>query len=83
MSTVFKSIASFFASIIMFFCSVLDIPCYPLGQELDMSKFTSEPTFCDDFSGELDRSVWSGHYQYGTTTDSRKGSYWKQHLAYT
>lgn len=83
MSTVFKSIASFFASIIMFFCSALDIPCYPLGQELDMSKFTSEPTFCDDFGGELDRSVWSGHYQYGTTTEARKGSYWNQHLAYT
>jgi hypothetical protein len=48
-----------------------------------MSKFTSEPTFCDDFSGELDRSVWSGHYQYGTTTEARKGSYWNQHLAYT
>ncbi len=83
MSTVFKSIASFFASAIMFFCSVLDIPCYPLGQELDMSKFTSEPTFCDNFDGELDRSVWSGHYQYGTQTEARKGSYWNQYLAYT
>ena len=46
-----------------------------------MDKFVS--TFEDEFEGELDRSVWSGHYQWGTTTEARKGSYWNQYLAYT
>ena len=46
-----------------------------------MDKFTL--TFADEFEGELDRSVWSGHYQYGNETVSRKGSYWNQYLAQT
>lgn len=76
-----KSIVSFFASMIIFICTGLDIPCYPMGEKLDLDKF--EQTFSDEFSGELDRSVWSGHYQYGNTTESRKGSYWNQYLAET
>ena len=76
-----KSILAFFASIIILICTSLDIPCYPMGEKLDMDKF--KETFSDDFTGELDRSVWSGHYQYGNTTVSRKGSYWNQYLAET
>lgn len=76
-----KSILSFFASILIFLCTSLDIPCFPMGEKLDMNKFTE--TFCDEFEGELDRSVWSGHYQYGNKTVSRKGSYWNQYLAET
>jgi len=52
-----------------------------MGDEVDMEKFTE--TFIEDFEKELDRSVWSGHYQYGETTEARKGSYWNQYLAYT
>lgn len=78
-----KSILAFFASIIIFLCTSLDIPCYPMGEKLDMGKFGAVPTFSDEFDGELDRSVWSGHYQYGNTTVSRKGSYWNQYLAQT
>lgn len=59
----------------------LVIPRCPLGERVDMNKFT--PTFTEDFEGELDRSVWSGHYQYGEKTEPRKGSYWNQYLAYT
>ncbi len=76
-----KSIAAFFASIIIFICGILDLPCYPIGEKLDMDKFTQ--TFNEEFDGELDRSVWSGHYQYGDMTEARKGSYWNQYLAYT
>ena len=76
-----KSILAFFASILIFLCTSLDIPCYPMGEKLDLNKF--EQTFSDEFEGELDRSVWSGHYQYGNTTVSRKGSYWNQYLAQT
>ncbi len=78
---VFKSILAFFTSLIISFCVTLDIPCYPIGQKLDMEKFTE--TFSDEFDKELDRNVWSGHYQYGNTTVSRKGSYWNQYLAET
>ncbi len=79
--TVLRIIASFMASIVMFFCSVLDLPCYPMGRKLDTDKFVE--TFCDDFSGELDSSVWSGHYQYDNKTEPRKGSYWNKNLVYT
>jgi beta-glucanase (GH16 family) len=68
-------------SLIISLCVALDIPCYPMGEKLDLDKF--DLTFEDDFEGELDRSVWSGHYQYGNTTVSRKGSYWNQYLAET
>ena len=77
----FKSIFSFIMSLIISLCVALDIPCYPMGEKLDLDKF--ELTFEDNFEGELDRSVWSGHYQYGNTTVSRKGSYWNQYLAET
>ena len=76
-----KSILSFFASIIILICTSLDIPCFPMGEKLDMEKF--EIMFNEEFEGELDRSVWSGHYQYGNTTVDRKGSYWNQYLAQT
>ena len=77
----FKSIFSFIMSLIISLCVALDIPCYPMGEKLDLDKF--ELTFEDNFDTELDRSVWSGHYQYGNTTVSRKGSYWNQYLAET
>ena len=76
-----KSILPFFASIIILICTSLDIPCFPMGEKLDMDKF--EIMFNEEFEGELDRSVWSGHYQYGNTTVDRKGSYWNQYLAQT
>ena len=76
-----KPIISMLTTIIMTLCFWLDIPCYPMGEELDLDKF--EITFADEFEGELDRSVWSGHYQYGNKTVSRKGSYWNQYLAET
>ena len=77
----FKSIFSFIMSLVISLCIALDIPCYPMGQKVDMDKF--ELTFSDEFETELDRSVWSGHYQYGNTTTSRRGSYWNQYIAET
>lgn len=76
-----KPIISILTSLIMSFCVLVGIPCYPMGEEVNMDKF--ELTFSDEFEGELDRSVWSGHYQYGNKTESRKGSYWNQYLAET
>lgn len=78
---VFKTIISMLTSLIMSICLFLGIPCFPMGEEVDMDKFVL--TFSDEFDGELDRSVWSGHYQYGNTTEARKGSFWNQYLAYT
>ena len=79
--TSFKSIIAFFMSLLISLCVSLDIACYPMGEKLDTDKF--ELTFSDEFDGELDRSVWSGHYQYGNKTEARKGSYWNQYLAQT
>lgn len=76
-----KSIISLVTSIFMSLCLLLDIPCFPMGEKLDMDKFS--PTFSDEFDAELNRDVWSGHYQYGNTTISRRGSYWNQNMAYT
>jgi beta-glucanase (GH16 family) len=81
MSKIFSSITGVFTSIIVFFCSLFGIPYYPTGEEVNMDKFVS--TFTEEFDGELDRNVWSGHYQYGNKTVARKGSYWNQNLAYT
>ena len=81
MSIIFTRITAFHASIIMFITFHLDIPCRPLGQRVDMDKFRI--TFEENFDGELNRNVWSGHYQYGNDTVSRKGSYWNQYLAQT
>ena len=78
MSTILKA---FFISIILAVCSFLNVPCPVMGEEVDMDKF--KETFVEDFDTELDRTVWSGHYQYGKTTEARKGSYWNQYLAYT
>lgn len=77
----FNRITAFFCSILITICVALDIPCYPMGQKVDMDKFNL--TFEEEFNGDLDRSIWSGHYQYGTTSEARKGSYWNQYLAYT
>ncbi len=79
--SIFKAVISAIASLLISFCVMLDIPCYPMGQGLDTDKFVQ--TFSDDFEGELNRNVWSGHYQYGSTTEARKGSYWNQYLAET
>ena len=76
-----KAITSFLLSIFLSICFALDIPVYPMGEKVDMDKFSI--TFEEEFEGELDRSVWSGHYQYGNTTVTRKGSYWNQYLATT
>ncbi len=81
MNMLFSEIISFFIAAVLAICSWLNLPCYPMGEKVDMDKFTI--TFEEEFDGELDRSVWSGHYQYGTTSEARKGSYWNQYLAYT
>ena len=47
----FKSIFSFFMSLIISLCVALDIPCYPMGEKLDLDKF--ELTFEDNFEGEV------------------------------
>lgn len=78
---ILKPIISALTSLLISLCLLLDIPCYPMGEKLDMDKFVE--TFSDEFEGELDRNVWSGHYQYGNTTEARKGSYWNQYLAQT
>lgn len=81
MCSVVTKVISFFTSIILCICSFLNVPWFAMGQKVDLDKFTL--TFSDEFEGELDRSVWSGHYQYGNTSEARKGSYWNQYLAYT
>lgn len=81
MTALFSRITAFICSLIITLCVALDIPCRPMGQKVNMDEF--ELTFEEEFTGELDRSVWSGHYQYGNTTEARKGSYWNQNLAYT
>lgn len=78
MKGLFAKITAFFVSLIVSICAALNIPCYPMGERLDMDKFTL--TFSEEFDGELDSTVWSGHYQYGNTTVARKGCYWNKNL---
>lgn len=82
MGDIFQTIMAFFSSIIMLISSFLGLPSIPgNGNTVEQERFSL--TFCEEFDGELDRSVWSGHYQYGDVTEARKGSYWNQNLAYT
>lgn len=82
MGDIFQTIMAFFSSIIMLISSLLNLPSFPdNGNTVPEEKFSM--TFCEEFEGELDRNVWSGHYQYGDVTEARKGSYWNQYLAYT
>lgn len=78
---IFTRIFAGILSVISMLCIALDIPFYAVGDEADMSKFTL--TFNEEFDSELDRSVWSGHYTYGETSEVRKGSYWNRNLAQT
>ena len=48
--TILKSIAAFFTSLLITICVTLDIPCYPMGEKLDLNKFVQ--TFEDEFEGE-------------------------------
>lgn len=68
-------------SLIAMLCMALGIPFYAVGDQVDMSKFTL--TFEEDFDSELDRSIWSGHYTYGSASSVRKGSFWNNYLAET
>ncbi len=82
MGDIFQTIMAFFSSLMMLLSSFLSLPSIPgNGNTVEQEKFSL--TFCEEFEGELDRSVWSGHYQYGDVTEARKGSYWNQYLAYT
>ncbi|MBR2868122.1 MAG: glycoside hydrolase family 16 protein [Clostridia bacterium] len=81
MKVVFRIFTSSVVSVILFICNLLDLPCYPMGQRIEIDNFRE--TFCEDFDKEIDWSIWSGHYQYGNTTEPRKGSYWNKNLAYT
>lgn len=50
------------------------------GQTLDMSKFTDEPTWADEFNdGVFDKTCWSGHYVWGdNATYKRDYAYWNR-----
>ena len=77
----FQKIIASILSVLSVILTFLGIAHHPLGPQADMSKFTL--TFEEEFEGELDRSVWSGHYTWGQTSEIRKGSYWNQYLAKT
>lgn len=82
MKGIFVKIFSFILSIYSLLAWQVKNPTYPNKYvTVDMSKF--ELTFSDEFDGELDRSIWSGHYTYGDASEIRKGSYWNSRLAYT
>lgn len=73
-------------SLLLYIFSILALgvknPTFPNPYKtVDMSKF--EMTFEEEFDGELDRSLWVGHYTYGKTSSVRRGSYWNNYMAYT
>ena len=77
-----QSFFAFLTSIFIFISSLLGFPSAPPTDE-GMEKEGMTLTFSQEFDEELDRSIWSGHYQYGAVTESRRGSYWNQYLAHT
>lgn len=82
MKQMFLKILSVIISFISLVASQTHKPTFPdPSKKIDLSKFTM--TFNDEFDGELDRSVWGGHYTYGTNSSVRRGSYWNNYLAHT
>lgn len=70
-------------SLLLYIFSILALgvknPTFPNPYKtVDMSKF--EMTFEEEFDGELDRSLWVGHYTYGKTSSVRRGSYWNNYM---
>ena len=82
MHGLFVKIVSFLLSIFSMLALQAHNPTFPNPyKKVDMSKFTE--TFSDEFDGELDRSIWGGHYSYGQNSAIRRGSYWNNYMAYT
>lgn len=82
MKAIFCKLLSVIITLISMFAVELNQPTIPdPTKKVDLSQFRM--TFEDDFDGELDRSVWSGHYTYGDASSIRKGSYWNNNMAYT
>ena len=77
-----QSIIAFFTSFFLFISSLFGVQTAPPTDE-GVDKEGMTLTISQEFDEELDRDIWSGHYQYGDVTESRKGSYWNQYLAYT
>ena len=56
---------------------VLDFGEFPTENKIDMSKFTDEPVWCDEFDGtELDKSKWGPSWW----VTMRKGGYWHEDM---
>lgn len=82
MKTILCKLLSVMITLMSLFAYEVNQPAIPNPtKRIDMSKFTL--TFEDEFDGELDRSVWSGHYTYGDKSSIRRGSYWNNYMAYT
>lgn len=82
MKAILCKVLSVIITLMSLFAYEINQPAIPNPMKrIDLSKFTL--TFEDEFDGELDRSVWSGHYTYGDKSSIRCGSYWNNYMAYT
>ena len=58
---------------------LLDTPVTPYKSQLDMSKFTDEPVWADEFDNGFDTTKWQGHYVYGASdTQLRDTAWWNR-----
>ncbi len=56
-----------------------DTPVTPYKSQLDMSKFTDEPVWSDEFDNGFDTTMWQGHYVYGADdTQLRDTAWWNR-----
>ncbi len=56
----------------------IPVPAY--GEKVDMSKFTDEPVWSDEFDGdELDAANWTDHHGVNGTS-IRRGGYWNNKM---
>ncbi len=76
-----KKLLTFLLCLASLFLELFGLPSYPHGKEVDMSKFTDEPVFAEEFDGDrLDTSVWTTGAGVGNTS-VRKGGYWNTDMA--
>ena len=85
MELLFSKIIPFVISLVTLLCSLFGLPYYPIGEDTISARLESDfvLTLNEDFSEDtVNKSLWSGHYTYGTQSSQRRAGYWNNELPF-
>ncbi len=73
----YSSFIKLFAALQSLLLLVVNFMIIPVGDKVDMSKFTDEPVWADEFDGdEMDSSKWNPNFHIADTAIIQRGGYW-------